>query len=340
MSFDVEKYFIVFDTNTLYHAYDQKADFSTFYFNRTYDHVVGMINQADIYEYVSLVIPNVVWSEMTKQIVEAHNEKLELIKNQLKKYVFPELKIEMNEIEDYELYIKPVIESYKDQLSSDINQVIELPLAGASRFESIIKRAFDKRPPFEGKEKKSDKGFKDALIWESILEFVGEHTNSNTIYYTLDNRFNEELQKEFQEIYPTANLTICKNETEIKNQLELWSKMIDKYRYQPIEEYREYADLENWIASPNCELQLMDFSIDEIEKSKIIRIKVIHICTYDDIEVQDDDGTKYSFYAQLDAKYETEDKIYLEKTIKTRIAVEKIADSDYKVLTVELDQTD
>ena len=340
MSFDAEKYFIVFDTNTLYHAYDQKADFSTFYFNRTYDNVVGMINQADIYEYVGLVIPNVVWSEMTKQIVEAHNEKLELIKKQLRKYVFPEFIIEDNEIENYELYIKPIIENYKNQLSSDINKVIELPLASASRFESIVKRAFEKRPPFEGKEKKSDKGFKDALIWESILEFANNHKKSCIIYYTMDNGFNDELKQEFDELYPETNITICKNETEVKEQLEIWSKAIDKYRSQPIMEYREYADLENWIASPNCELQLMDFSIDEIEKSKNIRIKVIHICAYDDIEPQDDEGIKYSFYAKLDAKYETEDKIYLEKTVETRIAVEKIADSDYKVLTVELDQTD
>lgn len=44
-----------------------------------------------------------------------------------------------------------------------------------NRFESIVNRAFSKLPPFEGKDKKSDKGFKDAFVWESVLEFALKH---------------------------------------------------------------------------------------------------------------------------------------------------------------------
>lgn len=53
--------------------------------------------------------------------------------------------------------------------------MIEMNIATNQRFDSIVDRAFEKKPPFEGKDKKSDKGFKDALLWESIFEFVSSH---------------------------------------------------------------------------------------------------------------------------------------------------------------------
>ena len=64
-------------------------------------------------------------------------------------------------------------------------EVIEIPIASNSRFKSIINRAFSKLPPFEGKDKKSDKGFKDALLWESVLEFALKHPKSKIIYFII-----------------------------------------------------------------------------------------------------------------------------------------------------------
>lgn len=50
-------YCLIFDTNALFQAYEKKADFTTFSFNATFEHVVGMIEQLDIYEYVTIAIP-------------------------------------------------------------------------------------------------------------------------------------------------------------------------------------------------------------------------------------------------------------------------------------------
>jgi rRNA-processing protein FCF1 len=75
MSSNNKEYFIIFDTNVLFQRYESKADFSSFSFNSTYDNVVNMINQLDIYESVNLVIPSVVWREMEKQIIEKHDER-------------------------------------------------------------------------------------------------------------------------------------------------------------------------------------------------------------------------------------------------------------------------
>ena len=75
MSSDPQEYFVIFDTNVLYHSYDKKANFSTFSFNGTYEIVVGFINQLDIYERVTVVIPAVVWNEMERQIIDPLNPK-------------------------------------------------------------------------------------------------------------------------------------------------------------------------------------------------------------------------------------------------------------------------
>lgn len=42
-------YCLIFDTNALFQAYEKKADFTTFSFNSTFENVIDMINQLDIY---------------------------------------------------------------------------------------------------------------------------------------------------------------------------------------------------------------------------------------------------------------------------------------------------
>lgn len=93
MSSNNKEYFIIFDTNILFQRYESKADFSSFSFNSTYDNLVNMINQLDIYESVKLVIPSVVWREMEKQIIEKHDERIVAFNKTIEKIQFPEFSI-------------------------------------------------------------------------------------------------------------------------------------------------------------------------------------------------------------------------------------------------------
>ena len=242
-------YCLIFDTNALFQAYEKKADFTTFSFNSTFENVIDMINQLDIYNQVTVAIPSVVWNEMEKQIIEKHDELLSTYKSMISKKRFPEYSIQENPDINYPEYIKNKLTEYKKEISVGLNKVIELPIASNNRFESIINRAFSKLPPFEGKDKKSDKGFKDALLWESILEFSLTHRNSKIIYYSKDNAFGEFLLNEFAENVSDSSLFICKNESEVKVQLEAWAKEIDKYSYQPIEEFDENQEIIDWLNS-------------------------------------------------------------------------------------------
>lgn len=168
MEYNKKDFFIIFDTNTLFHSYDKRGDFTSFYFNKTFDNIVEMVAKLDIYSYVTLVIPTTVWNEMTEHIIEAHSEKLKNFENSFAKHIFPDFDVVKKDIGDYSSYIFPIIDKYRKNLASDITKVIEMPIAGSHRYDSIVQRAFKKLPPFGGKEKKSDKGFKDALLYGKV----------------------------------------------------------------------------------------------------------------------------------------------------------------------------
>ena len=101
-----QEYFIIFDTNILYNTYNKKTDFTSFKFNGSYDTIISMVNTLDIYDNVTLLVPEIVWGEMTEQIIDAHSKELEELKSITKKYSFPEFTITENPIGDYSVYIR------------------------------------------------------------------------------------------------------------------------------------------------------------------------------------------------------------------------------------------
>ena len=103
------EYWLIFDTNALFQTYEKKANFKTFSFNATFENVVGMIEQLDIYAQVTVAIPSVVWSEMEKQIIEKHDESLLNFKSTIGKKSFPEYTIKEEKPIYYPEYIKTKI---------------------------------------------------------------------------------------------------------------------------------------------------------------------------------------------------------------------------------------
>ncbi len=67
-------------------------------------------------------------------------------------------------------------------------------------FDCVLKRAFDKTPPFTIAEGASDKGFKDTLIWLSVLDYFKAEGEDEVIFMTDDSIFAKnfgELKSEF-----------------------------------------------------------------------------------------------------------------------------------------------
>lgn len=326
-------YYLIFDTNVLFQTYEKKADFTSFNFNATYDNVIDMINRLDIYNRVILAIPSVVWNEMEKQIIDKHDELLLKYKNTITKRSFPEFSIHENLVTSYPEYIKEKIAAYKAGLSNYLNKIIELPIASNQCFDSIVYRAFNKLPPFEGKDKKSDKGFKDALLWESVLEFASNHLNSKIIFYSKDNIFGEALLKEFERSKVASSLSICRNEGAVKTQLEMWAKEIDKYSYQPIEDFDENKPISEWLKSGDFLIQIINRDLGLVEKGRLISSSTAHLISIDNIECLniDEDSKKYYVEIVLQIKYDLKDGGETSETVNAGIYVEVYDDSVYSI---------
>ncbi len=83
-----------------------------------------------------------------------------------------------------------------------------------SVFTRLLERTYQKAPPFSTDPKASDKGFKDSLIWISLLDFFKNHGEDTVVFVTDDNGFKnnaEALCKEFKD-YTGKSITIEGNE--------------------------------------------------------------------------------------------------------------------------------
>lgn len=140
----------------------------------------------------NLVIPRIVLEEVVnkykKHLTEKYENHLETYKkinncfplgNPLQE---PLLDIE-NETEKYKLFL----ENELSKFNTEYPDYSEIP------HENIVARAIAKRKPFD---EKSDKGYRDSLIWETLLKILKNYNNEDIIFVTANTKdfFNEEKE--------------------------------------------------------------------------------------------------------------------------------------------------
>jgi hypothetical protein len=76
-------------------------------------------------------------------------------------------------------------------------------LRDTKTFDAILNRVYQKKPPFISADGASDKGFKDSLIWYSLLDYFKNQGEDHVIFVTNDKNFRNQaadLCAEFKEI--------------------------------------------------------------------------------------------------------------------------------------------
>lgn len=193
---------IVFDTNKLRSVIKGEPSYGSFEFSKEFGQISDFIKEVKLTDLVNIAIPRTVVEELLKQKIERYKTDLEdfhSIKERLTMLPntsFDGITLPSNDFNCsdnlrllLETFIKlnniNIIEFSNDKLS-DI-------------FKSIIKRAIDKNPPFKQKGNSSDSGFKDVLIWESILNYDAIDNYNKVILVSNDSVFNECIS-EFESI--------------------------------------------------------------------------------------------------------------------------------------------
>ncbi|MDU5145175.1 MAG: PIN domain-containing protein [Paenibacillus dendritiformis] len=209
--------YLIFDTNVL--LCNKYRDYSQFKFHPNYEDIRGKIERLELENEFQILIPEMSIGELFQKQLESFNEGLNRIKENYEacKQLYG-LDLFINDNFDY----RSILEARKEEYLSRYNINI-LPICGEKRFNSIVRRALNKIAPFSGLKGNSDKGFKDTVIWESILEFA-EQNNGDFIFITHDKGFSEYLIEEFRDLTGQKIEIINKDEIrKVHEKIELFS---------------------------------------------------------------------------------------------------------------------
>lgn len=255
-----DRYCIIFDTNILFVTYTNYADFNRFKFNTTFENILRKIESYELEKNIDILIPDVVWNEIIEQNLASYEQKNEELQNKISKIKVPNITFTETEINYKEFLLKKIVEYRNEIFNKNIN-INELNLPKNEKFESIIERAYSKRPPFEGKEGKSDKGFKDALLWESIIQYR-ESNNVGMILYTKDKMFNAELKEEFENVFSSDSIYILNDESKIDKILNEVSEKINGIVINEVSSNSTDEQIDRLIGSKKIRSEIVDKLID------------------------------------------------------------------------------
>ena len=173
-----------------------KNIYSEFCFSSKYTDFVDFLGSNDLMDKCKLNFSRIVLKELSKQIVENYENDYENLCQILEKF----RSISDWSIEIEKNFIANIDEHIEHYIKNEKGNIIDIPFASTS-YKRIIDRAVNKQKPFCGDKGESDKGFKDAIQWESILKYAKD-CKSNEFILLTDNKndFTIDLEREFKDI--------------------------------------------------------------------------------------------------------------------------------------------
>lgn len=184
---------VILDTNLLYESgKNEIKNYREFELSSNFDFIINFLETNDISDKYKVWVPEIVFMELEKQRKEKYKASIDNIKKEFEKIKeFKNVELKLPEVcyeEEIVQYIRNYIKKYKINVLKIIRD--------EQLFERILERCVNKKKPFCGV---SDKGFKDVVLWESIISYA--NTNQNNEKFALitnnSNDFIKNLEKEF-----------------------------------------------------------------------------------------------------------------------------------------------
>ena len=214
-----EKVFIYFDTNILEPKFGKDyLNLSQFTVKPLYYETKNLIEKSGINDKVELCIPEIVWMELKEHYIRHFKSEKQSLNDVIELY-----KKSFGDMLDlsYELKHGNTLQEYKEHLDDISNDFLENPHNNLKivvypkdeeSFDEIVKKAVRTNRPFKkvtlSQKEYTDAGFKDALIYNTIVNYTGEHLG---ILVTNDSDFKDLFDNE-----PVENLKLCANFEDIK----------------------------------------------------------------------------------------------------------------------------
>lgn len=240
---------VVIDTNFLFVS--KIKDFTNLKFMCNLERLINVVIENNLIDIVTIAIPRVVVKEVIQQQCEQYYDNI----GRLNSMKFPNIDIKV--VDEYASILERKFKYELNLLTNDKKvkiKILEYP--SEKNFHSTIERAIEKKPPFEGVEKQSDKGFKDAILWQSLIEYKNSNKDELITLLTRDKIFSDkELISEYKRLF-NQDITIIeseKKEETIKKLVNIIMKLTNLKLNETYEE-KIYKKFKNTVINSNFNL--------------------------------------------------------------------------------------
>ena len=194
-----DKTLVILDTNKIRSNFEWESDYSNFEPKGDLLKLIDFIEKNNLQELLFLGIPEIVLEEVINARCENFKKQVDRLRTCIKKLktmpccdfskiVLPEEKF------DYRKFINKKIKRFIYRKKYIL--ILKIKKSDYKKFlEILIEKATQKKKPFN----ESGKGFKDALIWEIILNLKNADTYSTIFVLSEDQKdFDISLKEEFK----------------------------------------------------------------------------------------------------------------------------------------------
>jgi len=208
------KILIIFDSNKIRSMIYGGLRYDVFDFGLDFTKIKRDIVENNLSEYITLAIPELVLDELVHQKIDQYRgdiKEFPRIKERLcklpcsdfGKIVLPDETFECSK------HLLPLIKNFLKDNNVEIIEVKEKDKR--KMFDRLLNRAKEGEPPFKGKilnekTKNSDAGFKDTVIWETIINWNKLKKFDNIFFMCGDEGF--KVQEEIDKIFNGKNFKI------------------------------------------------------------------------------------------------------------------------------------
>jgi hypothetical protein len=187
------KTLIVFDTNSLRSTDSGEVVYSSFSFGKAYDVINGFIVENKLQDDVFVAVSALVVDEIKIQMERSYKADCQRLGDTKRRMNgLPHVAAELIGIPDNDFNCSDYVENKAKEYLKN-NQHVKLLNFSNDQSEQILKslisRAHKTRPPFFKTSKNSDAGFKDSVIWETLLNYNEIEKYNKIILVTKDEGF-------------------------------------------------------------------------------------------------------------------------------------------------------
>jgi hypothetical protein len=194
------KTLIVFDTNSLRRVDGAEVIYSSFSFGKPYETVNEYLKTNNLLGDVTIAVSSLVIDEIKLQMGRSYSRDLQKLKETKKRLGgLPHIDDKLIGIPDDNFDSSKYIEEKSSEYLNVNNNVKLLSFKeeqSAQILQSLISRVHYTKPPFFKTSQNSDAGFKDSIIWETLLNYEDVKNYDKVILVTKDKGF-EGCEEEF-----------------------------------------------------------------------------------------------------------------------------------------------